>query len=80
MQIKCMHIYAFFAGRVMGPPLVAAFLYQNKIILHLFLFKQVLFFKACNKVLIMNLLKHLHQENDSTRMRMDIQFFLSNRI
>lgn len=45
MQIKCMHIYAF-PGWVMGPPLVSAFIYQNKIILHLFLFKQVLFLQG----------------------------------
>lgn len=79
MQIKCMHIYAFTVW-VMGPPLVVAFIYQNKIILCSFLFKQALFFKAWNKVLIMSLLMHLHQENDgSTRMRMDI-YILYNHI
>jgi hypothetical protein len=57
-----------------GPLLAAAFIYHNKMILHLFLFKQVLFFKAWNKVLIMNLLMHLHQENASTRARMGIHF------
>lgn len=40
-----MHIYAF-PGWVMRPPLVSAFIYQNKIILHLFLFKQVLFLQG----------------------------------
>lgn len=44
MQMKRMHIYDF-TGWVTGPPLVAAFSYQHKTTLHLFLVKQIPFFK-----------------------------------
>lgn len=44
MQMKRMHIYDF-TGWVTGPPLVGSFIYQHKTILHLFLFKQIPFFK-----------------------------------
>lgn len=44
MQTKRMHIYDF-TGWVTGPPLVAAFSYQHKTTLHLFLVKQIPFFK-----------------------------------